>query len=237
MRQVQIYKITHTETGKLYIGQTGQTNGVIRRWRDHQKKARNGSGAPLHVAIRLYGVSAFQLTNLMTCDPELADFYEMVAIRAVIGWNPAMCLNVGAGGSNGNNSRAESTRLKISRAQVGSVRGPLPEATRLKISQRKLGVPRTRETIRKMTEARRAHSKLSPEWRANISEGLRSVAKFKLSDTTLADLLGDLGTADDATLCERYGVSRKMLWRIRKGKHRKANELLCGKHATGGIKC
>lgn len=60
-----IYKVTNKQNNKFYIGQT--RNQLKDRWRDHTGAARRGSLAPIHQAIRKYGVDKFQLEILEKC--------------------------------------------------------------------------------------------------------------------------------------------------------------------------
>jgi group I intron endonuclease len=60
---ITIYKITNTESGKIYIGQTKNLN---ERWRVHKYWAKVGRGnAPLHKAIKSYGNEKFVVTVLL----------------------------------------------------------------------------------------------------------------------------------------------------------------------------
>lgn len=230
MNIVSIYRITNETTGRSYIGQTSQVNGLHRRWMDHCKKAARGATTPLHAAIRQYGPDDFQVSLLMTCEPEMADFYEQIAISAMQTTESRFGFNVSPGGSNGNNVKPAAVREKISAASRGKKRGPMPESTKAKIAKSKLGKPRPEEVMRKLVQARRAFSTLPERWKENISKGLIAAAKFKLSDSDLQELATTLHCSSDAALSVRYGVSRKMLWRIRQGKHRRFNDLLSREH-------
>jgi group I intron endonuclease len=53
-----IYKITNQVNGKVYIGQTIQTNPKM-RWYSHQADARNGKKTHLYNSIRKHGVENF----------------------------------------------------------------------------------------------------------------------------------------------------------------------------------
>jgi group I intron endonuclease len=53
-----IYKITNTINGKVYIGQTIQSNAKM-RWYSHQADARTGKKSHLYDSIRKYGVENF----------------------------------------------------------------------------------------------------------------------------------------------------------------------------------
>lgn len=53
-----IYKITNTVNGKIYIGQTVQTNPKM-RWYSHQADARKGKKSHLYDSMRKHGVESF----------------------------------------------------------------------------------------------------------------------------------------------------------------------------------
>lgn len=59
-----VYKITHRESGKAYIGATSKT--LRRRWREHLSQARSITRAKwtLHKAISEYGPEAFDVVEL-----------------------------------------------------------------------------------------------------------------------------------------------------------------------------
>ena len=53
-----IYKITNIVNGKVYIGQTVQTNPKM-RWYEHWAAAKSGHTQHLYKSMRKYGVDAF----------------------------------------------------------------------------------------------------------------------------------------------------------------------------------
>ena len=55
---MNIYKITNTENGKVYIGQTVQKNPKM-RWYQHCADARNGKDSHLCSSMRKYGIDKF----------------------------------------------------------------------------------------------------------------------------------------------------------------------------------
>ena len=68
-----IYKVTHKETGAVYIGATTRT--LKERKKDHLKKASAKSKKPLHKAIASYGPEAFIWNSIdtATTNNELAE--------------------------------------------------------------------------------------------------------------------------------------------------------------------
>lgn len=66
-----IYKITCRESGKSYIGKTTRT--LDERWAFHVYEAFRRPGVtsnPFHCAIRKYGILAFDIDVLCSCDTE-----------------------------------------------------------------------------------------------------------------------------------------------------------------------
>ena len=58
-----VYRVTNTVNGKVYIGKF-MGGAVARRWKEHQRLARNGSRLYFHNAIRSYGADAFAVEVL-----------------------------------------------------------------------------------------------------------------------------------------------------------------------------
>jgi group I intron endonuclease len=59
-----IYRVTHRESGRVYIGQT--TTTVPKRWACHVCRAKKGEGTSIYLAraIRKYGAKAFELAAI-----------------------------------------------------------------------------------------------------------------------------------------------------------------------------
>lgn len=79
-----IYSITHSSSGKMYIGQTrshlssGKKYGTVCRWNSHVKDALSGKGEcrKLHTAIKKHGKDEFAFVEMLHCNLEDADDYE-----------------------------------------------------------------------------------------------------------------------------------------------------------------
>ena len=133
---ISIYKITHKETGKCYIG---QAQDVERRWKLHCSQS---SGCKkLSRAIQKYGVDAFTFKVLFECDPEHADALETQCIcwygSVKNGYN--ICPQ---GGSRRGSKCSEETKKKISDAMKGKRTGkknPMYGKTRSEETRRKIG--------------------------------------------------------------------------------------------------
>jgi group I intron endonuclease len=61
---IGIYKITHKETGTIYIGKGLR---IEERWARHIKNAFSGSDTHFHRAVRKYGVDAFSWEIILRC--------------------------------------------------------------------------------------------------------------------------------------------------------------------------
>lgn len=61
-----VYRITHRESGKQYIGQTKHALKI--RWRKHLYDVKYGSRTYLHSAIRKHGPDAFDIEVLDRCE-------------------------------------------------------------------------------------------------------------------------------------------------------------------------
>jgi len=61
---VIVYRVTHIEDGKVYIGKWMGSSRPEERWTEHKREARDGSPSHLHNAIRKYGAEAFKLDAL-----------------------------------------------------------------------------------------------------------------------------------------------------------------------------
>ncbi len=59
---MHIYKITHQESDRVYIGQTKNT--VVKRWKEHVREAQRGCNYHIHSALRKYGADAFSVKTM-----------------------------------------------------------------------------------------------------------------------------------------------------------------------------
>lgn len=74
---MNVYKITNTVNGKVYIGQTIQKNPRM-RWYDHCSRSRNGQNNHLYNSMRKYGIDNFkwEVIDSATTIKELNDKEE-----------------------------------------------------------------------------------------------------------------------------------------------------------------
>jgi group I intron endonuclease len=212
----RIYLLTCIVTGKIYIGQTRRS--INERWGMHVASAvRRGIRTHLAHAICKYGKDAFTQQLLEECVVAEANDRERFHIGAYRSDDRAVGYNMSAGGDGGNNAMSEEVRRKISATKTGVKMGPPSAETRRKISVAKKGVMRTPEQRERIRTSRK-YGPLSAEHRENIRAGLREVVTFKLSPIQRQLLIGRLSKETDAQLAMAFGVSRKMLWRIRNNK-------------------
>ena len=127
---ISIYKITHKETGKCYIG---QAQDVEKRWKNHCSQS---SGCKkLKNAIKKYGKDAFDFKVLFECDPEHADALETQCIcwygSVKNGYN--ICPQ---GGSTRGRKHSAETKKKMSSARKGKRTGEKSPASKLTDLQR-----------------------------------------------------------------------------------------------------
>lgn len=100
-----IYIVKNKINNKIYIGQT--RNDLKKRWQDHLGASRRGSLAPIHQAIRKYGVDCFVLEILYSCNSlEEMDAKEIEFIKQM-----APQYNIHHGG-NTSFSKEHSQRVK-----------------------------------------------------------------------------------------------------------------------------
>lgn len=121
-----IYRITNSETGMEYVGQTVQT--LRARWVEHMSHARQGkSKSYMSRVLRKYSSESFKVESLHECESqEEMDFVEVFYIqilntKAPNGYN----LAEGGGGVSGwqngkGNVPTEETRRRLSEAGKGN---------------------------------------------------------------------------------------------------------------------
>lgn len=139
-----VYRITHRESGRCYIGQTVQPLAV--RWRQHQKQS---VCIRLHRAIVKHGPAAFDVEQIGASNDKLfLDFLERFWIGAHSATDRAHGFNLRDGGSFGTHSEA-SKKLMSEKVRAAYER---PE-TRERLRASKLGKPLTLETRERIAVA------------------------------------------------------------------------------------
>lgn len=160
-----IYKITHRESGKCYIG---QTTNAHRRFLVYRNKLAKGQ-PKLHSAFVKYGVDAFDFTIIYTAYAKVQlDYLECYFVEEYRTLSEGY--NCREGGSTWRHSAESKARIGL--ASTGR---KVSEETRLKHASSARAQVRTLETRQKISQAQRG-KKRTPEHRANIRAGL--LAKF-----------------------------------------------------------
>lgn len=226
-----IYKITHTSSGRIYIGQTCDKKGIKNRWSGHISASnRKSDQTYFHRAIRKYGKDSFTICMIEECSKDLLNEREIFYISRFKSNQKEYGFNMSSGGDGGQNTMSDEVRMKISLANKGKKRKPLTEETKLKISQANKGRVRTREERDKISKARNVIS-LTADWKKNISIGLKKSAKFSLSKMEADSIVDMLNDKSDKALSVEFNVSRATIWKIRKGLYPLAkNYILDDKH-------
>lgn len=129
---MKIYKITHIESGKIYIGQTVKTSH--KRWLKHCADAENGKiGTLIARAILKYGRKSFIVEDISSVlSEEYLDEVEIICIKQFNSMMPYGYNMLRGGGKSYQKNRTESQRRKISQIQTGR---KASLSTRLKMSK------------------------------------------------------------------------------------------------------
>lgn len=109
---IGIYKITKKENGKSYIG---QSNDIERRFSEHKTK----TDIPIEIAIKKYGIDAFNFEIVEECSLEQLDERERYWI-AYYNTYKGFGYNCSEGG--GNNRGENNGRTKLTNEDVAYIR-------------------------------------------------------------------------------------------------------------------
>lgn len=218
-----VYRVTHLQTGRVYVGKTCRKNGRLRdRWTDHIRLAMGGSKTYFHGAIRRYGPEAFEFSVLDRCQPQALNTLERLWIIILRANVKGFGFNNTAGGDGGRQS--DEVRAKMSKAAKSRPRKPHSAECIEKIRQSKLGKPRDPATTAKMKATRSLTvANLTPEWRKNISDGLRRTAKFKLTDVQKSEVIAS--PLPSTHLAAIYGVHSSTIRRVRNPRSYKPKDI------------
>lgn len=142
-----IYKITNTENGKIYIG---QTNNPDLRWSQHKSNAKyNRGNQVITKAIIKYGVKLFKFEVIATCNTkEHVDFIEEKIIKQYGSCTPKG-YNVDSGGNTSQRTPeilqkiSESLRKHYETHDSWLKGGKLTEEWKDNISKASIGKPGT----------------------------------------------------------------------------------------------
>ena len=155
-----IYKITNKVSGKIHIG---QTNDVVKRWKDHLSAVRNNFGFLLHSSIRKHGTENFIFEVIEECEDITTNDREKFWISYYDSFHNGY--NLTSGGDHDFN-RSDETINKMSKSKIGHI---VTEETRKKIGEANKGRIRTEEAKKKMSESQIGHV-VTEETRQKIRE-------------------------------------------------------------------
>jgi hypothetical protein len=117
---LEVYKITNKQNGKIYIGITNQ--GAQTRWLHHLYESRSGSDFPIHNAIRKYGVDNFQIEviEVISGDYDYLKEREVYWVKFYDSYNKEKGYNLTVGGDGTFGRRhSEATKEKIRQKALG----------------------------------------------------------------------------------------------------------------------
>lgn len=139
-----IYKITHQESGKCYVGQSVD---IFKRWGNHSNLAVKKKSY-IQKAIAAHGIENFSFAVLEECEKEMLNEREIFWIAHFNCMAPNG-YNLTSGGRQAM-TVSDETRQKMSEIRKGK---PLSDETRQRMSEAKKGKPKSEEHRQKMCEA------------------------------------------------------------------------------------
>lgn len=197
-----IYKITHKETGRMYIG---QSSGLARRLRGYKNSGGSGNGkSVIKRAIMKYGWDAFSWEILLYAKD--FDYLNLMEARIIAAYSTQVPVgfNIKSGGLNA--PMSETTKRKLSKVKTGT---RLSEATKNKLRKTsaemwKNKTPEQREqTIAKLKTSLSGIPK-SEEHKNKLSE----TRKQKFAVGELQPVLGFKGRKHSAETREKMRLAR-----------------------------
>jgi group I intron endonuclease len=134
-----IYKITHRDSGKCYVG---QSKDVFKRWKEHSNLAAKKKYA-LQNAFVLYGIDKFSFEVLEECDREMLNDKEVYWISCFDSVAPNG-YNLTSGGGQGV-TVSDETKAKQSAVRKGRKLRPRSEEHKANISAVRKGKKQSEE--------------------------------------------------------------------------------------------
>ena len=134
---MEIYLVTDSANGKMYVGQTVGTSK--QRWSSHKSKVATGSQLFFHRAIRKHGTDSFKVETLCECpDKASMDSAEKFFIWFLGTSKHSFGYNLAKGGARQGVKVSQQTKEKISMAQKGKPKPgnsrPMDDKTKTKLS-------------------------------------------------------------------------------------------------------
>jgi len=147
-----VYVLTHRASGRRYVG---QSRNIGQRLAIHRSNAKIGlTDSALKRAFATYGIEAFDLRVVDTCEPEMLDELEQFAIEFFDSTNSERGWNARTGGRTGDSWVGEALERK---AEINRA------------------LPKSAIWRKRQAAGIRANS-TSPVWRANVKAGQRAIA-------------------------------------------------------------
>ena len=190
MKELEVYKVTNKQNGKIYIGITNQ--GVATRWYKHISDARSNSPFPLHNAIRKYGKENFQIDFVEVVDDvEVLKEREIYWIKYYDSYNRKKGYNLTLGGD-GTFGRFHS------------------DETKDKIRQKALGRKTSLEARKKMSESHKNRIYTTEELQIRSNNGLRTrkkVLQYSYDGKKIIKDYESISAAAEAVGTDRRNIS------------------------------
>ena len=167
-----IYLLTHTASGKKYVG---VTNNLPKRLSQH-KSANSKVGR----ALRKYGIEAFKCEVLLKADRILCYELEVFYISKYRTTNSTFGYNIAPGGVNPYGlKRSEVAKRRMSAKKKGRKRQPHSEETKHKMSKAQKGRKGHSQTAETRERIGRAHKGkvVSEETKAKMSHAAKNRRK------------------------------------------------------------
>lgn len=225
MKPVNIYKISNTVDGKIYIGQTVQK--IRNRWNRHVLDAFKGSELYLSRAIAKHGKDAFTIDKIAEGVDEIwGNYLETLYILIYDSTNPEVGYNLTLGGEGG--LHLPETKIKIGEASKKwwsdpnnkrkaseSRKGLLVGERNPMFGKHPEGTPHTEETKQFLREQKLA-AYSDPEYKAMMSEANTGKHHTEEGKANISKgLLGNQyrkGIPHDAETKARIAASLKATW-------------------------
>lgn len=221
----EIYKITHNESGKVYVGQTTRTSE--QRWRGHQDDARYNRNPGSHFcnALLKYGFTAFSVEVIEQIPDELLNQREVYWISFYDSTDPLKGFNITEGGnrppSQKNRKRSEETKRRISESKKGkklNISKEDLELRAIKISEKKKGIRFSEEHKQALSKAWKSRPPRKPEQTEKVKKS--STGKINIKKYQLISPDGVIYTTDRGLtqFCIEHALYRTGMSRVATGK-------------------